>query len=163
MPSSHSISPSWAADTVPIVTVEDLVNADNANASVIDIANKIGYLKQQLIDSNNLNVSNVDRSGTFIWHWGTEDVDPNVAGTNVSIRLTGNATINIAGLTTGTYAAIRIEQDSVGSKIYNFGSAAKGLLDFSQSLTPNAVDWLLFRAKDASTCELVGFRNNVGV
>lgn len=93
---------------------------------------------------------------TVTWDWATQG--------NAKLTLGGNRTLAApSGLSAGKYAAVRIVQDVTGGRVLSFASNYKGLVDAYFSTGAGEVDWLLFRAIDATNCELVGFRGAVGV
>lgn len=101
-------------------------------------------------------VATITYNANITWNWSTHS--------NATLTLTGNSTFGaLSGLTTGDYASLRVVQGGSGNYGITFNASSfKGISELSLSPDIGAVDWLLFRAKDATTVELVGYRNNIG-
>lgn len=112
------------------------------NPTLTDVVDKIDkeiVYKLNLIDNSQKTLSLV-YSSVVIWY-AKENY-------NVSLTLTGNSTLDIRGLTGGEYGAIKIVQDTVGSRTLFLPSNSKvsggGSGAFSLSTAANSVDIATF-------------------
>lgn len=133
----------------------DLLPGDIRNNQLISIYYTGSVYQMQALSSADVPESTLTDQATIAWSWNTHN--------NAKITLGGNRTLAApSGLAAGKYASLRIAQDATGSRALALAANYKGVAELSLSTDPNAVDWLLFRAVDATNCELIGYRTNVG-
>jgi len=147
---------------INLLNVEKLQHPSASGSSIdLSIDGKSTLYQPTLVNPSVSGSSNVTEQtltdGTnIVWNWETQQ--------NAKVTLGGARTLsNPSGLAAGEYASLRVIQDSSGGRTLAFSANYKGVTDMTLTTDINAVDWLLFRAVDSTTCELVGYRTNIGV